>query len=246
MKTFNQIVIILVLGVFFAPSTLFSQIRDSSKIKKNRISIQTGLFHYFFDKAPILNINHRETLLGPRKGPFNQLLINSVGLTYLRKFNKNESLSLDLMYFDQVYYKHIVEFPYTSTYNLPESKVYDRRFTTLNVNYSRIKKITNTVDFIYGGGINYRHGSESIIVVKMGHGIHLEASFKNDFGLNTFAGIDYTPIPWLTLYSKIDFMGLVYLHDKKNIERLGNYSSMPNHYPSRFDLSLRFGIGVNF
>lgn len=245
MRLHNIIIILLILGVLFAPSISFSQTEDSSKVKMNRVSIQTGLFHYFFDNAPILNVNY----LRPKNNsfdPFRGLLFNSTGIKYSHKINRKNSISIEVNSFRNTYSKHSIEFPKTDTYNSPKAKVYERRFVTLNVSYSRIKKFTNTVNFIYGGGVNYRHGTESIIVNKGYIGIHLEGSRKNDFGLNAFTGIDYTPIPWLTLYSKIDFLGLVYLHDKENIERLGNYSNMPDHYPSRFDLSLRFGIGVNF
>lgn len=246
MRIHNKIIILIILGVLFAPSISFCQIRDSSKVKMNRVSIQTGLFHYFFDKAPILNVNYREGPSGPRDGLFNQLFINSIGLQYFRKVNSKNAISIEANLFNTFYHKHVDIFPDEYQYEPPEALVLRRDFFSLNVNYIRIERLNSKAQFNFGGGVNYRHGSESILVNKGWFDLLTQGTNKRDFGLNAFAGIDYTPISWLTFYSKIDFMGLVYLHDKENIEKLRNYPNMPDHYPSRFDLSLRFGIGVNF
>jgi hypothetical protein len=66
-----------------------------------------------------------------------------------------------------------------------------------------------------------------------------------DIGLNARAGIEYSPLKWLTLYSKFDFIGFVYLHNKKAIQELQGLYGYDN-YPHRFDLSWRFRIGFNF
>jgi len=245
MRKFKKIIILLILGVFFTPSFSICQIPDSSKVKMNRVSIQTGLFHYFFDKAPILNVNYRNgnsSLSHPLKG----LFFSSIGIEYSRKINYHNSFSVNFMSFRNSYGKHIEEFPDDYQFDPPKALVLDRWFVTINISYNRTKNISSKIDFIYGGGLNYRNGVESILVNKGWFDLLTESTMKNDFGLNVFTGIDYTPTPWLTLYSKIDFLGLVYLHDKENIEKLRNYPNMPDHYPSRFDLSLRFGIGVNF
>jgi len=246
MRKVKKTIIILILGVFFTPSISFCQIPDTLKEKMNRVSIQTGLFHYFFDKAPILNINYREGPAGPREGLFNQLFINSFGLQYFRKINTKNAVSIEANLFNTFYHKHVDIFPDDYQFDPPEALVLRRDFFSINVNYIRIEKVKPKVKFNFGGGVNYRHGSESILVNKGWFDLLTQGTNKRDFGLNAFAGIDFNPTPWLTLYSKIDFLGLVYLYDKENIEKLRNYPNMPDHYPSRFDLSLRFGIGVNF
>lgn len=218
---------------------------DTTSLKMNSISIQVGLFHYFFDKAPILNTSylHSESTF---KHPFKGFFISSVGIKYRRKFNKKNALELEWFSFRNAYKKHLDNFVSSDFFNLPPPLVYQRVFSTFTINYLRIKKVSPKIDFTYGGGINYRNGIEMVIINKGIFDIHVESSKKSDLGINTFIGIDYTPIPWLTLYSKLDFLGLFYLHDKKSLERFNMYSKMPNYYPSRFDLSFRLGIGVNF
>ncbi len=240
----KKTILIILLGLFFTPSVLFSQITDTSKIKMNRISLQTGLFHYFFDGAPILNINHREFAGEPRQGIFSQLFINSIGLQYNRKINNKNALSVEFMSFWNRYYIHSDSL---SNYFLDEAIVFGRFFSTVNISYSRIQNLSTKFDLIYGGGVNYRNGRETILLGRSWIELQLISSSKNDFGLNAFAGIDYTPLKWLTLYTRIDFMTLVYINDKEAIKRFKeNYNNVPSHFPSRYDLSLRFGIGVNF
>lgn len=251
MRLLKTFILILTLGAIIAPSVSYGQQKniDSTEVKKNRILVQMGLFHYFFDNAPILNVNHREFNGEPRTGLFNQLLISSYGLQYDRKINRKNSLSFEVMMFWNLYWGNKETFPVSGPYHPPtntKARVSRRAFTTVTINYSRILKLSKLFNFVYGGGVNYRRGSEAIIVSKNSFEDLLEGTFKNDFGLNTFVGINYTPLKWLTLYTKLDFMGLVYLHDKEGIETLKNYDNVPDYFPSRFDLSLRFGIGFNF
>ena len=67
--------ICLVIGIVI-PITSFAQ--------NNRLAIQTGLFHYFFDKTPVLNTNY----LDKQRKPFSGLFYNSLGIQYQRKINK--------------------------------------------------------------------------------------------------------------------------------------------------------------
>lgn len=239
-------ILMITLGVVYSPSVIFSQSGETSEIKKNRVSIQTGLFHYFFDKAPILNVNYREFQGEPRTGVFNQLFISSVGIRYHRSLNKQNKLGVEIMSFRNTYWKHSTIFPNGDFSDPPVPLVYYRRFLTINIDYSRVIFSLPKINLNVGGGISYRRGGETIIVNKGLFGPHLTGSTKNDIGLNIFGGIEYNPLEWFTIYSKIDFMGLIYLHDKKSIKEIRSYSKMPSHYPSRFDLSLRLGVGVNF
>lgn len=68
---------------------------------------------------------------------------------------------------------------------------------------------------------------------------------RNDIGINAFAGIDYTPVKWLTLSTKINLLGFVYINDKENTRKMKEVYDSPQ-YPSRLDLSFNLGIGVNF
>lgn len=240
------ITIITVLGVLSTLSTAFCQEKETESFKKNRISVQSGLFHYFFDNAPILNVNYREFNGIKRPGVFNQLLISSVGLRYERALNYKNRVGIEIMSFHNNYWKHLDMDIEGDFFNPPEPVALGRRFLTINIDYTNIIWSSNKLSFLIGGGLIYRRGSESIIVNQGKFGPLLEGSFKNDIGLNIFSGIEYTPVKWLTIYSKIDLIGLVYLHDKESIEKLEYYSKMPGHFPSRFDLSFKLGLGVNF
>ncbi len=215
---------------FFAPSNIFSQ--------NNRVSIHSGLFHSFFDGSPILNMNYRNKAVKP----FNGLFYNSVGIQYERKMNSKTSLS-----FEYNYYYEIYENIYS---NFLTNTVFKRENNTFNVNYNRFFSINDRLDTKYGGGLNYRHGRESVVVGYHefsyigGHEILLEPRFQNDIGINIRGGIDYYALPWLTLFSNFDLLGFIYLHDRKAIKKIQEAYEY-NDYPHRFDLSWRFGIGFN-
>lgn len=219
----------MVVGAF-SPTAIFSQLN-------NRISIQTGLFHTFFDGSPILNVNYQSKTLKPFRGT----LYNSLSLQYLRKLETKNYLSVEYQY----YYEH-----YWNVHpNLLKNVVAQRSYNTFNVTYERVLDLNKKIAFTYGGGINYRKGSE-LIAVSYGYfanwGYHSNFEYRavSDWGLNIRTGIEYSPVRWLTLYTKFDLIGFVYLHDKKQIERIKSYDYKT--YPHRFDLSWRFGMGFNF
>ncbi len=238
----KKTILIILLGLFFTPSASFCQITDTAKIKMNRISLQTGLFHYFFDGAPLTNVGY----LNKNVKPFNGFFIDSKGIQYTRIIDDVSSLSIEYMRFGNDYRKHALAFP------ISKGVIYFRSFFTFNINYNKYFPLTQKINFTYGGGINYRRGNETIVITRFqttwGYELIVHGSQKYDYGLNAFTGIEYTPKKWLTLYTKIDFLSLIYIYDKNAIIKLRQYTQhrVPLHYPSRFDLSLRFGIGINF
>lgn len=222
--------IIMVLGAF-TPSTIFAQ--------NNRISIHSGLFHSFFDESPVLNTNH------PNKAvkPFSGLFYNSLGIQYDRKLNSKSRFSVEYNYYYEIYQNVYSE--------LVKNVVSERQSNIFNLNYSQLIYSKPKINVPIGIGLNYRHGAE-FIVVNYGYFQYLdiyepliETRIQRDLGLNLRAGIEYSPIRWLTLYSNFDLIGFVYLHDKNAIERIQDTYGY-NKYPHRFDLSWRFGIGFNF
>jgi hypothetical protein len=227
----------MLLGVIFIPSILFAQ-------PKNRITLQTGLFHCFFDGSPLMNINYQNKA----KKPFNGLLINSLGILYNRKIKEKNFIGLEYNSFREEYDKHLNKYP-------SEEPIVDNRlFFTITLNYGRILPLGKQVNFIYGGGVNFRSGSEAIIIsrgiIGVWNGMTIyelveENLIRNDFGLNTFIGIDYTPLKWLTLSTKINFLGIVYVNDKDGMREMREVYHSPQ-FPSRYDLSFNFGIGFNF
>lgn len=233
------ITILLIVGAI-APTILFAQ-------NKNRISIQTGLFHYFFDQTPIVN-----SMQNPNKRTVNNLLggvlLDSKGIQYQRMINVNSSVSIEYMNLSATYEagKGII----------PEIDpiLSSRNIKKINISYLRNLKLVDKLYFEYGGGINYCWGYESIYLYSHWAGWGLEPRYKgyyrNDFGLNLRIGIEYSPVKWLTLYTNLDFLGIIYL-GAKDIDGNNAFNYYKEKYgrtnlPSRYDLSLRFGIGFNF
>lgn len=228
MKRF--ILLLLLMFGAVAPNIIHGQ--------NNRISIHTGLFHCFFDGSPLLNVNYRNKAVKP----FGGLLYNSVGLQYTRTLNQRSVLSFEAMLFSEYYWN---VHP-----NLLAKQVSNRDYMTYNVSYHQILPLSNGFQLTYGGGLNFRYGSEGIVVnyAAWGGGAYeslMESRMVSDIGINLRTGIEYSPLKWLTLYTKLDLLGFVYAHDRQKLERLKEMYNVPN-YPNRFDLSWRFGLGFNF
>jgi hypothetical protein len=211
---------LILLGFIFTSNSAFSQ-------AKNRIALQTGLFHCFFDGSPLMNLNYSNKA----KKPFNGLLINSLGIQYIRKINEKNAIGVEYNSFREEYDKHLNKYP-------SEEPIVDNRL----------------FNFIYGGGINFRSGSEAIIIsrgiIGIWNGTPIyelveENLIRNDLGLNTFVGIDYTPVKWLTLSAKINFLGIVYVNDKDGMREMKEVYDSPQ-FPSKYDLSFNLGLGFNF
>jgi hypothetical protein len=226
-----RVVKLIILGALCSPSIVFCQ-------SKNSISVQTGLMHCFFDGSPLMNTKYPSKAIKP----FNGVLINSVGIRVERKFRTNNSISIDFMNFFEGYSKTVKE--------LKKNQVSDRLFNTASINYNRIINKNDKLSFVFGGGLNYRFGQE-IVVVNYGYFSNLgyeslnEVAKRSDFGLNIAGGIGFSPLKWMTFYSKIDFLSFVYINDKQAREKLKNVYGMSG-FPSRFDLSLKLGLSINF
>lgn len=233
------------LGVF-APCIFLAQ-------NKNSISLQTGLLHCFFDQTQLVNseptnqsnrIQKRAILSNILRGK----LIDSRGIKYERQFNSKSAISAEYMFFDASYNFEVI-------FNNPSVKpvISGRNTRLINVNYTRKKNLTNKFELTYSGGINYLRGREDLYhyTFLYGFGEHRFYSFyRHDFGLNGRIGFEYSPYKWLTLYSNIDFIGLIYLNTKDNDGNKVNkyyYEKFGlKNIPSRYDLSWRFGFGFNF
>lgn len=212
-----------------APNSLVAQ--------PNRISVQTGLFHCFFDGSSLMNTNY----MSKDRGVFGGLLYNSVSIQYQRMINPKSAISVESAYFYEYYWN--------VTPNTINKIVTRRTYMTYNLNYDRHLPLSATLNFTYGGGINYRHGYDWIVVGYYPNSLFTEPALTGrayrDIGLNTRVGIEYSPWKWLTLYTKFDLLGFVYVHGKEQIRAIKEVYKVPN-YPNYFDLSWRFGIGFNF
>lgn len=229
---------LIILGVLCTPSIFLAQ-------TKNSISFQTGLFHYSFDKSPIMNINYPTKY--NNQDVFNGLFLNSIGIEYTRQINDKSCILINFFSFRQNYSKYFKN-------SMPKPVIGWRYFSTIGLNYSRKIRILEKINFNYGCGINFRYGEEAVIISRFiigefnGQPVYellIENIRRNDIGINSFIGIEYSPLKGITLFSKIDFLGFVYINDKEQKDDMKNVYNSPQ-YPSRFDLSLKLGIGFNF
>lgn len=236
----RKITIFLMLGVF-TPSILLAQ-------NKNRISLQTGLFHQFFDGSLLINKFPDYKFKRNLRSLFGGMLSESRGIQCQRSIGKKATISLEYMKLDARY-------DYIETFNNSSVKplISGRNIRFANINYSRKLKIADQFNIIFGGGFNYCWGQELIYHYTYfgGWGEPRFYAYKRyDFGLNGRIGLEYTPKKWLTLYSNIDYLGIVYLGakdiDGNNAKEIYQGKFGLKNIPSRHDLSLRFGIGFNF
>jgi hypothetical protein len=222
---------LIILGVLCAPSIIFCQ-------SKNRVSIQTGLMHCFFDRSPLINFKYPSKEIKPLHGIF----LSSVGLQYSHNINSDFELSIETNYFYVGYRKPIIEEIY--------GQAISRGYLSFNFTAERFINFSKKNYFTYGCGIDYRHGAESIGVAygEIAPGINevlVEVCRRRDFGLISSVGYEYRPLRFLSLFTKIDLLGMVYINDKAAQNRLKEFYGI-SKYPSRFDLSMKLGVGFNF
>ena len=225
----KRILIILILGAT-APSII---------AQKNRLSLYSGLFHNYFDGSPMLNINYHSDGWSFFKNRF----YSSFGIAFQRELASKSVLNAEIDYLTNNWSYVIAD--------LKKNAIYSREYLSINIGYKRSYKLIEKLSLIYGGGINYRRGYESIVVsygkffgFDTYHPNYISRNV-NDFGLNIKSGLEYTPVKWFTLYSEFNFIGLLFFDNRETIELLQDGYGYEN-YPNRFDLSWRFGIGINF
>lgn len=218
------------LGVLITPST-FAQ--------NQTISIHYDPVHYFFFGNDIYGKRTSEDVF---KIPFHNLIPRALGIEYSRYLNKNSRLGVELDLFAMQYYQNS-----KGTIDSPALDYHG--WFTIGVNYSRDKLLSPKFNFRYGAGVNFRYGKESIILGKIPLGFGSEiistGGLRRDIGLNAFGQIEYLFSKKWFAYSKVDFLGIVYVHDKDYKFEMVEYYNSP-HFPTRLDLSLKFGIGVKF
>ena len=204
----------------------------------NQVSIQTGLFHNFLDGAPIMNIGKYHT---PRN-----IFLESYGLQYQRKLNPSQFLAINLSGYAN----------YCVWLNEKDSKIMvsSRTFATLGGTFSNSKSLSKKMDLKYGGGINFRMMTHSLdgysVVSPLAFGENYYDGTQFQLGTHGQISLNYTPLTWLTFYAQFRTEAYVF----SNNLGISQFTQFMNdftynkrlNFPSRFDLSLRFGIGINF
>jgi hypothetical protein len=214
---------------------------------KNRFAFQTGLLHEWFDDTPLIN-SEKTSYGNAPNNMFGGYLNDSWGFMYEREINEKSSISVEYMRFETSFFMG----DYAQRVNPFISKKDVKLF---NISYNRKKSINTKINLIYGGGLNYLRGTETIFLKNdcnfFGCTSFVPKIRRGDIGLNIRSGVEYELLDWLTIYTNIDFLGIFYWEGQNNFTDLKSNKYLKDNYnlkniPSRFDLSLRFGVGINF
>lgn len=202
---------------------------------KNQLSIQTGLFHSFLDGGPLMNIGKYRTA--------SNIFLESYGLQYQRKLNQTQFFAVNLSGYAN----------YCFWEGDDASKIIrsNRSYLALRGTLSNSKSLSKKIDLLYGAGIDFRviYSFQDTINSSEPIEYYYEGT-QFQIGAHGQVGLSYTPVTWLTLYTQFNAEGYLFsknagislytqfLNDFTNNQRL--------NFPSRVDLSLRFGVGFNF
>lgn len=219
-------------------------LKQNTIAQLNSLRFQSGLVHCFFDGTPLINGY-------PKNYHESQLLYKSFGLEYQRILKNQIRLQADLSYFVHMYrfYDKMIVINGVSDSSFIDIQ---RVFADLQFSFLRNKSLNKNLAFQYGIGPTLRIGS----YLYDSEDINTVPNTKDpgmsclDIGMNSKAELAYTPVKWLTLFSQVNLAGMLF--------RVGSpfgptpsplkLSSKPlqMNFPSRFDLSLRVGVGINF
>jgi hypothetical protein len=206
--------------IFFSLSVYFQSLAQD-----DRLSFQAGTLHCFFDGSQVKAKN------------------TSYGLQFQGKTKRQHTYSLELMH-----YYHTCENSYNSGLYLSGNL----RNVDLNVSFLGLRPISDNFQFRFGAGPSMRisHYELDSIVLPF-HLIDGDYYYAIQLkgGINGRIALEYQPVKGITLFSQLNlchyFMVQKVLFDNPALFDQGN-KIQARTFPSRFDLSLRFGVGFNF
>jgi hypothetical protein len=197
---------------------------------KHSISIQSGLFHSYFDRTPLMNFNYTSR----DQGLFHGVFLGSNGLRYSYDLNKKSSISLEATRLGSSYKKYRYEHQF--------GDIGSRVLNTFGINYNRNVALTEKAQFQYGAGISYRNGIVYQYTVPSPSS-YTHTHYESNFGLSTFLGFRYYLNQTFSMYSLLDLRSVLYF---VNHEELNANPQFHPGYPNRFDLSLKVGLSIHF
>ena len=197
---------------------------------KHAISIQSGLFHSYFDRTPLMNFNYTSR----DQGIFHGVFLGSNGLSYSYALNKKSSISLEATRLGRSYKIYRYEHQF--------GDVRSRVLNTFGINYHRNVALTEKSQFQYGAGLSYRNGIVYQYTVPSPLS-YTHTHYESNFGLSTFLGFRYYLNQDFSIYSLLDLRSVLYY---VNHEELKANPQLHPGYPNRFDLSLKVGLSVHF
>lgn len=204
----------------------------------NRLSFQTGLFHYFFDDSRLMNTGQ---YTWQKPSIFN----SSFSVNYQHQMPTKRLVNFEIMQ-----YRNGSVYPTT---NPDQIKIDYRSNREINVCFLTPKMLHQKINLCYGAGPSMRFSSFYQDTVSISQGwINNMAEEYTRFclGANGRISLEYSPIKWVTLFTQMQLSAYVYARSASyssfKIEFSPYFKPEKFNNPSRFDLSLRFGIGINF
>lgn len=257
----KRIIIILLLQGAIAPcNSLFGQqdeiIAQSKFLSRifdgnNRFSIQTGLFHQFFDGTPVINSERLHENLTFIKNPmraWGSRINDSWGFTYRRKINEKSALLLERMVYKASYIGLFTEWS-------GPPRIRGRRLDKYSLTYLRLIPIHEKMDFNIGVGVSYQWGREGYKLSPPPYPDDFYDKYnfvgeRKDLGFNLKSNFDYTPIKQLTLSVGVDWTRSVF-SENKDYRGINTYDFFVEEYnmtqfPSKNNLSFNLAVGFNF
>lgn len=220
----------------FVAYVSFAQEANEAPVRNNRLSIHTGVMHYFFDgESPIRFSSSFPEAMHPK--PISRILQSSFGAEFKRRLGPQGMLHAEINYF---YYKysHFVQNQPVSAEELPEGVMRDRQFFGFGLGYTRLFTLNEVINFSTGCGVLARLGeatfAEPILnffnmrTIKL----HTQAGWRYDANLRF--GMDYHPFSMITLSAGIEFNTILFPKNDKPL------------ISSRIDAAFRLGVGYNF
>lgn len=204
---------------------------------KNRLSFQTGLFHYSFDESRLMNT-------GELKYPPNGIFNASFSAAYQHQLPTQRWISIEMQRYQASYiYRSDVATVFRTVH---------RQNIDLNATFITTKALQPKLNLCYGAGPGIRFATyESDSLAVDPETLYWTSRSLDQFqiGANGRFGLEYTPFKWLTLFSQLQMAAYVYA---RNVSFSSKFEVEPYfkptkfNVPSRFDLALRFGVGINF
>jgi hypothetical protein len=195
---------------------------------RHTISIQSGLFHTYFDQTPLFNFNNTSK----DEGIFHGVHLGSVGIDYAYQINPKNSVAVE--------YTRLVNNYKEIWADHRMGDVCSRDLRTLYLKYQRRNSIFKKTSLIYGTGVSFRYG-ETYLFTSSWHYTH--SYNERNLALNAFVGLDHQLTNRLSAFYKFDLRSVLYY---VNHEELNEYPQFHPNYPNRFDLSLKVGLSFHF
>ncbi len=233
---------------------LFCFLKSNFIAQRNSFRYQTGLAHCFFDGTPIVNDKDRIEFAE------SQYLNRSNGFQFQRILDNGTRFQLDMLTYNHFYriynFENLPAVPDSILF--PMLTFLSRKYLDIQFCFLRNKTVNKALSYQYGIGPNFRFATyryAAPIIAEPGPGpVHSSSSLfmqPLDIGASIRAEIAYSPIKWLTFFSQVNFVSLFFRFDDPFYFTTENLKPAPFkplllRFPSRFDFSLRVGVGINF